>query len=139
MNSSTVLDGLARYLADAGLVRYSPTGVYPAGGLPAVVFGAMPDAPADVVAINVYDDSRDRDDWNPDVYVQLRFRTAGRNPSTTDDLGDGVFNELHLLDHTVFPGGVRLLIARRVIRAPHDQDAAGRYSRPDSYRLTINP
>ncbi|MCZ4557984.1 minor capsid protein [Rhodococcus maanshanensis] len=135
---SQVADGLARYIAAAGLCRYSPTGVYPVDPLPAAVFGTFPDSPADAIGLRVYNESGDRDDANPDVYVQLRFRRAGKDPRPTDDFADAVKNLLHDRERFVLPGGIRVLLCRRVVTASTTPDASARYSRPDSYRLTLN-
>lgn len=142
MNTEQVLDALARHLADAGVAQYNPAGVYtekPA--LPAVLFGMLPDKPDTAVAINRYDWSTARDDFNPDVFVQLRFRGAGRDPRTVERLADAVFAVLHwpIYHPTETWNGTHVLMSRRTVAAPIDQDANGRYHRADSYRLTITP
>lgn len=133
-----VLAGIAQYLAGAGLVRYNPTGVYTNTGLPVVLFGQLPDSPDDAVLINLYNQDNTRDDGTPDYYLQLRFRTAGRDPRTTEALADAAFHHLHNLTHHTW-SGVRVLSCRRHIRGPIDPDQNGRYTRPDSYRVVINP
>ncbi|WP_027503247.1 minor capsid protein [Rhodococcus sp. UNC363MFTsu5.1] len=131
--------GLAEHLAAAGLARYSPTGIYTGEGLPAVFFGTLPDKPDTAVLINTYNDDRERDDDSPDLYVQMRFRTAGRNPHTTPRLADDVFEHLHDRSNFTLPNGVQVLLCRRHITGPNAPDANGRYTRPDSYTLTLNP
>ncbi|KHJ74658.1 minor capsid protein [Rhodococcus sp. Chr-9] len=137
-DTTTLEDALAQHLADLGLARYEPTGMYGAAGLPAVFFGAMPDTPHDAIVINTYNDDRSRDDHNPDIYVQIRGRSAGRDPRAVDRLMDGLFDALHDTTRTEW-GSVRVLLCRRVVRAPRDPDANGRWTRPDSYVITVNP
>lgn len=131
--------GLAQHLAALNLARYNETGVYPDAGLPAAFFGALPDKPDAAVLINVYNDDRERDDTSPDLYVQFRFRTPGRNPHATQALGDSVFEALHDRSTFTLPNGVRVLLCRRHITGPIAPDQNGRYTRPDSYRFTLNP
>jgi hypothetical protein len=131
--------GLAQHLDTLGLARYHPDGVYPDGPLPAVFFGQLPDKPDAAVLVNVYNDDRDRDDTTPDLYVQFRFRTPGRDPRTTTVLGDSVFEALHDRSTLTLPNGVRVLLCRRTVAAPLAADQNGRYTRPDSYRFTLNP
>ena len=131
-------DALAQHLADLGLARYEPNGVYSATGLPAVFFGAMPDKPDTALVINTYNDDRSRDDHNPDIYIQIRGRSAGRDPRAVDRLMDGLFDALHDTSHAQW-GDVRVLLCRRTVRAPRDPDANGRWTRPDSYLITVNP
>ncbi|MGX6513257.1 minor capsid protein [Rhodococcus sp. SJ-2] len=136
---TTTLEGaLAQHLAALGLARYEPGGIYSATGLPAVFFGAMPDTPDTALVINTYNDDRSRDDHNPDYYLQIRGRSAGRDPRAVDRLMDAIFDQLHDTTHQMW-GSVRVLQCRRVVRAPRDPDANGRWTRPDSYVITVNP
>lgn len=134
------LASLAQHLASSGLARYSETGKYTNTGLPAVFFGQLPPTPDAAILINVYNQDNTRDDDSPDMYVQLRYRTPGSDPRTTENLADSVFALLHDVSNTVW-GTTRVLLCRRVIRGPIAPDATTptRYTRPDSYRVTINP
>lgn len=134
----TFLDSLAQHLATSGLARYSATGAYTPTGLPAILFGRLPDKPDAAILLNVYNDDRTRDDWNPDYYVQFRFRTPGLDPRTTEALADSVFDLLHDVSNVAW-GTTKVLLCRRHIRGPIDPDANGRYTRPDSYTITLNP
>ncbi|QIS18530.1 phage tail terminator protein [Nocardia terpenica] len=135
----TLLDALARHLAALGLARYQPTDAYPSGALPAVFWNLLPPKPDDAISITIYDEAFDRDDHNPDVYVQLRWRTAGSDPRTTDDAADLAARSLHDISHLTLPGGVRVLLCRRKIRGLTTSDATGRFERADSYVFTLNP
>jgi Bacteriophage minor capsid protein len=137
--SNRLLSGIAQYLASAGVARYSATGAYTGTGLPAVFTGALPDAPAAAICLVVYDDDRDRDDWNPDLYVQIRARAGTADPRPTDDLSDLIFDTLHNAEHYLLAGGQRVLLSRRTIRTQPTMDDAKRWSRADSYRFTLNP
>lgn len=135
-------DALAKHLAALGLARYTPDGIYTATGLPAIFFGKLPDKPDTAILINTYNEDRGRDQSTPDFYVQLRFRTAGRDKRTTDRLADTVFRELDDLvndrSNQVW-AGVNILSCHRILRVPAAQDTTLRYERPDSYRITTNP
>lgn len=137
-DTTAVEDALAQRLHSLGLVRYEPTGIYGTGTLPAVFFGAMPDTPNDAIVINTYNDDRSRDDDNPDYYLQIRGRRAGRDPRAVDQLMDAIYRAIHDTSHQMW-GSVRVLLCRRVVRAQRDPDANGRWTRPDSYRITANP
>lgn len=137
-DTTALEDALARRLHALGLVRYEPAGVYGTGTLPAVFFGTMPDAPNDAIVINTYSEDRSRDDDTPDYYLQIRGRRAGRDPRAIDQLMDAICRELHDASHQTW-GSVRVLLCRRVVRAPRAPDSNGRWTRPDSYRITANP
>lgn len=130
---------IATHLTTNGLTRYSPT--YTGTGLPAVFRGRLPDKPDAAVLINVYNEDYTRDDGSPDLYVQFRFRTPGQDTRTTNALAHSVFQLLHFTtdESNEVWAGVRVLNSRRTIAGPVELDGNNRYSRPDSYRITVNP
>jgi hypothetical protein len=132
---------LAARIAGAGLARYNPTGVYTPTGLPAVLFGKLPDKPDAAILINVYNEDYSRDYGSPDLYVQLRFRTPGQDKRTTNALAHSVFLLLHfdVDESNQVWSGLNILNCRRTIAGPVELDGNNRYSRPDSYRITVNP
>lgn len=139
-----LLEALAQHLTNLGLARWDPNLTnYPAGALPVVFFGQLRDKPDNAIFINVYNDDRSRDQGNPDYYVQLKFRAAGRDPRTVERLGDSVFralDDLHNERHNGHTwGDVRILLCHRHIRGPIALEATNRYTRPDSYTITTNP
>jgi len=136
-----ILDSLSRHIAAAGLARYSPDGIYGAGTLPAIVTGKMPDKPDAALLLNIYNDSRERDPdrANPDVWVQIRIRTPGQDPRTTNAVADDLFALLDDATHYTMPGGVRVGVSRREVATTADPDENGRYTRPDSYKFHLNP
>ncbi|MBF6460154.1 hypothetical protein IU433_14025 [Nocardia puris] len=133
------LDSFARHLDAAGLARYIPIGAYPPGTLPAITFTLLPPEPDAAVALTVYDEVLDRDDHNPDIFVQLRWRTGGTDPRTTDAVADAATRHLHDARHVRLPDGPRILLCRRRIRGVTAPDSNGRYERADSFVFTLNP
>ncbi|NMM84313.1 hypothetical protein B2J88_08060 [Rhodococcus sp. SRB_17] len=131
-----LLEALAGHLDDSGLARYAA--IYSGDGLPAIYFGSLPDKPDTAILLNVYNEDRSRDDATPDYYVQIRYRTAGRDPRAVELLADAVFRHLHDQSNVAW-GGVNVLLCRRILRAPTAPDSNLRYTRPDSYRITTNP
>ncbi|WP_067566140.1 minor capsid protein [Nocardia acidivorans] len=138
-DTATFVDALARYLDSAGLVRYQLVGAYAEGDIPATFFNLLPAKPEAALAITVYDELFDRDDHNPDVYVQLRWRLPGRDPRSVDRIADDANAILHDKTHLTFPGGVRVLLCRRKVRGLTTPDSNGRFERADSYVFTLNP
>lgn len=133
--------GIAQHLADHGLVRYAPTGIYPPAGPtdpPAAYYRQRPDTPADAVTITVYDENYDRDDGNPDVYVQLHYRRAGTDPRIVDQYAETVRETLHDRSRFTLPNGIGVKLCRRKIAGMSDPDTSGRWSRPDSYVFTLD-
>ncbi|MGW1740451.1 phage tail terminator protein [Nocardia sp. NPDC001965] len=133
------LESLARYLDASGVARYVPAGAYTPGELAAVTFALLPTKPDTAVALTVYDESFQRDDHNPDVYVQFRWRAAGTDPRVVDRAADSATRLLHDASRFQLPGGPRVLLCRRRIRGLTTPDSNGRYERPDSYLFTLNP
>lgn len=138
-----LIDSLGQRLAALGLVRYSPTIPFGADDpdLPAFVDGNLPPDPDTAVSVKILADRRDRDENSPDIDVRLRFRAVGDTPSVVSRHADAVYDELHVPDHEyqpqVWPGDIRVIDVRRIVRAPSTQDKAGRWMRPDDYRITL--
>lgn len=105
-------------------------------GVP-VFHGRLPDKPDDAVFIGIYLDDR-HNDTSPTISFQVRGRTAGQDPRTTNTLMDNTFGLLHNISNTTW-GDTRVLLCRRTIRAPLGADTNGRYERADSYQLILNP
>lgn len=144
--SNELLAALGLYLAGLDLVQYSEAEdvVYDEDpARPVYVWRELPVDPDTAVSASVTNDSRDRDHWNPDYYVRLRVRTAENAAVDADDLADRFFNHLHVPDHfyqpQTWPGGVRVIDVRRVVRAQSATDSNNRLMRADSYRITLNP
>lgn len=139
-----VLDALAQHLASVDLVRYSPDADYGDDdpSLPAFFLQDLPPSPDTAVAATVYSFSTDRDDYNPDVLLRLRFRAAGDSPATVALLANNVRGVLKWPDYRppqTWPGGVRVLDVRPGVLTSPVKDSNGRWMRADPYRLTLNP
>lgn len=130
--------GLAQHLDAIGLARYSETGAYGAGSLPAIFFGGFPDTPGRALTIRQYDQSNARDNANADHYVQIRSRCESTDPLGADVMADALFDALHDRSHFTLPNGVGVKLCTRKIRGVADPDIGGRYSRPDSYIFTLD-
>ncbi|UCZ89064.1 minor capsid protein [Gordonia sp. WA4-43] len=145
-SSSEVIEALGRRLAALNLVEYldDPDAVFAEDSTRlAYVDGLLPPEPDSCVAAIVTRDDRERDPYNPDIDVRLRFRAAAGATKTADDWADDTFTALHVPDHVarkeMWPGGVRVLDVRRVVRALSFEDSNGRSVRADDYRITLNP
>ncbi|MEU3476393.1 hypothetical protein, partial [Rhodococcus sp. NPDC006774] len=102
--------------------------------------------PGYAVILNMYDDVRIEDAWNPDFFVQFRFRLDVDNEDSlaVHDVADRFYQRLdfkraHQLSRLHLPGGVTVQWAERRITTDATPDDAGRWTRADSYRLTLNP
>lgn len=143
--SVEIMEALGYHLTNRGLARYNPTGAMTEDpAKPLFVLGPAPAKPDTTVTAMIYNDDRGRDKFNPDFYIQLRFRAAGQDLRVVERLADNVFAELDWEtgrpDET-WPGGVRVQSSRRTVRAPSapDGNTPKRYERADSYRITVNP
>ncbi|MBV6758356.1 minor capsid protein [Rhodococcus opacus] len=133
-----VREAIAAYLDAHGIAKYEPDDAYPDDlELPAVFFGAMPEAPDRAVTVNVYDWVTTRDKANPDVFVQLRFRGTA-DMAAADLPADQAFALLDEAEHYAM-GDVRVLQSIRRVTTSAALDTNGRYERPESYRFTIHP
>lgn len=145
--SSEVIEALGRKMAALNLVEYldDPDAVFTEdSALLAFIDGLLPPEPDTCVSAIVTRDDRERDPFNPDIDVRLRFRAAVDATKTADDWADATYAALHVPDHVVrgdkvWPGGVRVLDVRRVMRALSFSDTNGRSVRADDYRITLNP
>ncbi|GAA3963069.1 minor capsid protein [Gordonia caeni] len=135
-----LLDSCARHLDERGVATYSLSGVYSAPTAPAVFFGQLYDQPDRAVAINHYLTVPDPITHlgNPSMRFQLRWR-GDKNPTTVHQLADAAFGVLHTLTPGSWPGGLRFLWVQRLIVAPIEPDASGRWERCDSYEIQLNP
>lgn len=132
---------LGEWLADQNLAKYDGHG---AG--PTVMYGKGFDNPGYAVILNLYDDNRIEDAWNPDFFVQFRFRldVDTEDSLAVHEVADRFYQRLdfkraHQLSRLQLPGGVTVQWAERRITTDATPDDAGRWTRADSYRLTLNP
>lgn len=148
IDPTRLVHSLCTLMRDEGYWQFSLTSPYSENrNKPAAFFGGMPTDPHTAVTVRVYDEDTSRDDHNPDIFVQLRFRAAGKDIRAVEDLADKAFQRLHWpAEHQPevwpprgWPDSVHVLMSRRVVRGIAGQDANERWERADSYRFTINP
>jgi hypothetical protein len=120
--TTSLLDGLAALIADAGLAVYRPDGSYTAGET-GVIFTVMPDTPERVIVLTAYP-VEDTDLTDAITGIQARMR-CGTDPRDVDQLADGLFDLLHNR-RGLDLGGVRVALICRQSQAPMGQDAHGR-------------
>lgn len=135
---SSFLTDLCQHLANNGVGRWSTNGVYTGTGAPPIYLGTIPDTAGVSIAANIYAEDRYRDDGSPTLYVQFRIR-GDRDPRTAGQIADKLFTTLH--DHTNYQldNGTKVLLSRRAIQAPPEQDTNARWYRIDSYTFVLNP
>jgi hypothetical protein len=90
--TSSLLDGIAGLLAEAGVGVWRPDGVIedPDTG---IFRGVTPDKPDRAIGLTAYPVADD-DSANAVTGMQARMR-AGRDPNAIDDLADAVWDVLH--------------------------------------------
>jgi hypothetical protein len=139
-DTSQLLQGLAAHLTNLGLTRWNANGAAYTGNstLPAVFFEQLPNEPDSALSLAAYNDDRTRDRDNPDYYIQIRGRAPGRNPFATHALMDRIFTAIDDSSHILW-GTTQVLLCQRHIRGPLLADGNNRWSRPDSYTITVNP
>lgn len=134
----TFLTDLCQHLANEGVGRWASNGVYTATGLPPIYLGRIPETAGVSIAANIYAEDRTLDDYSPTLYVQLRVR-GDRDPRTAATVADKIFTTLHDKTNYQLANGANVLLSRRTIRAPSDQDENARWHSVDSYTFTLNP
>lgn len=140
------LRDLAAHLVNLDLVRWNPNGAAYTGPttLPALFFETLPPQPDHAISLASYNDDRSRDRDSPDFYIQLRGRAPGRDPLATHALMDRIFEALDDEEKPpnsshILWGTTKVLLCLRHIRGPLLTDGNNRFSRPDSYTITVNP
>ncbi|QMV84094.1 hypothetical protein HW450_06775 [Corynebacterium hindlerae] len=135
---------LGAWLAEHGLGTWSPNANYRASDPWPIFIGVFPTSQAitHCILVNKYADSRDddtmHDDESPHVYLQFRIR-GDRNPFTSEEKADELFQLLHNNTGIALANAPRILLSRRVVTSPRETDANGRFHNIDSYRFTLNP
>lgn len=132
------VEHLAQYLATNKIGQWNTTGVYRSPTPPPIYLGRIPDDAGVSIAINVYGDDRYRSDTSPDLLVQIRVR-GDKDPRTGSKIADDIFRLLHDQSHYTLDNRTNILLSRRHLRAPEEQDTNSRWYRIDSYTFTLNP
>jgi hypothetical protein len=129
--------GVAQYSEDAFTVGYVEK-----PELPAVTFDELPSSPDTAVSLTVAGHQTDRDPFNPDITVRLRFRGAGQDSRVVHRIAERVFDQLDtsepMAGRQYWPGGAVVLMCLRVVRGNAIRDTNERWMRADSYRITTN-
>ncbi|MEU2393973.1 minor capsid protein [Streptomyces sp. NPDC007369] len=131
-----LLDGIARYLDEQGLLVYDPTGT--TGD---TFIETMPPEPAEAVGLWLYgageQDARLGDDVRS---LQVRVRGTA-DPRTSRRRAEALYGALHGLAGLELPGGAWLVLAvAQQAPAPIGTDTAGRHEHTVSLRLDVaNP
>lgn len=132
-----LLEGVAQWLADAGVGVWNPTGVYGSGDT-GIILRTLPGSPDRVIVLSSYTVSDDPSLSDSVTGLQVITRWGGADPRPTDDLTDAVFNQLHGAT------GVDLVTGVRVVEALHrsgvtlGQDQNQRWRTSSNYYLTTH-
>lgn len=137
MTSFTVdlLEGVAALLAAAGVGTWRANGAYTAAET-GIVIGSVPQAPDRVIVLDSYTVSDDPVGADSTVAIQVRTRTAGRDPRTTSSLDDAVFDVLHGRPAGTI-GGYRVTQVWRQSGTTIGPDSNGRHERTSNYYATL--
>lgn len=138
--TTAVLLGLAGALEAAGLTQPFTTAKYSEDPTRlAVGLEDLPAAPPTALSLEMVGELDDRDQYNPDVYVRLRFRAAGKDVRVVHAFADRAKALLHTTEargRVTWPGGISVLTCFRTVRGTAAANANGLWMRPDTYRIT---
>ncbi|MFJ5883460.1 minor capsid protein [Kitasatospora cineracea] len=128
-----LLDSLARYLHDAGLLTYDPTGVR--GDTFAET---MPPKPDGAVQLTLYG-AGEPDPLGPWDERSLQVRVRGTaDPRISRTRAERIFSALHGLAGIELPGGLWLVLCvAQQTPYPLGVDSAGRHEHVVNFRLDI--
>jgi hypothetical protein len=137
---AALIDGLARFVAAAGLGEYDPAGVLP-GDLPPIALGAMPPTGDLAIVVTTYTGGPEPDSRNGWEYPRLQVRVRGANALEALDLERTVFEVLQTPGEQDLPGGswhLQDCYALQSEAAPMGVDDNGRHEYARNYQLTVN-
>ncbi|MGW6455031.1 minor capsid protein [Streptomyces sp. NPDC055078] len=102
-----LLDGIAQYLSERGIVTYDPAGA--SGNL---FIESMPSTPGVAVVLTLYDGGMESDSRLPYDEPRMQVRVRGtQDPRVSRALCARIRSELHGLGSVVLPGGIELILA----------------------------
>lgn len=135
-----LLPDLANHLAEVGIGQFNLRGIYKTFAPPAIYFGTIPDESGYAIAINHYDTITNlgRSTSTPALKVQFRAR-GDKHPHSPGQILDRIYQELHDRDRFELDNSTTVLRCIRHLRGTEESDAQGRWTRADSYTLTLNP
>lgn len=134
--TSDLLDGLAQFLADAGVATYRGDGSAYLAGETAVVFALMPQEPDRVVCLTDYTLADDAANPWSTVRVQVRTRGVPNDPMDVRALRDAVYVALQS-ESALTLGSVTVAQVLRVSSIPLGIDVNNRYELADNYTLDV--
>ncbi|NUK22071.1 minor capsid protein [Streptomyces lunaelactis] len=129
-----LLDGLARYLQDQGLLTYDPE--FEGGNC---FFDAMPPEPDECAVLTLYGGPEpDSLSGYSEPRLQVRTRGTPYDRRTSWDRSVAIFNELEGLGEIDLPGGVHLMLsfALQAVPASLGKDANSRHEHSCNYQLS---
>lgn len=127
--------GIAVLLSTAGVGTWNPTAAYAATDT-AICIRIMPASPDNIIMLTPYPVSDDYTLSDSVIGLQVRTRTGGEDPTTTDDLTDAVFDNLQGLYGITLSTGIRVQAVERRSSLPLGQDDLHRWVNSDNYYLT---
>lgn len=130
-----LLDGLARYLQERGLVTYDPTGA--AGDC---FIETMPSGPNEAVALTIYDDRVESDSLLPYDEPKVQVRVRGTtDPRDSRRRCAAIRSHLHGLGPVVLPDGTNLIlsVAIQAAAASIGVDSNGLHEHVCNFRMEI--
>ncbi|MFF9197342.1 minor capsid protein [Streptomyces sp. NPDC014779] len=130
-----LLDGLARYLADRGLVTYDPTGV--SGDC---FVETLPSGPDEAVALTIYDDRTESDSLLPYDEPRVQVRVRGTtDPRASRRRCAAIRSHLHGLGPVYLPDGTNLILSVAIQAAPASMgvDENQRHEHVCNFRMEI--
>lgn len=138
--SAEILADLGEWVAEQIGGTWSVNAVYRTSDPWPIFVGQIPpsDKLGNALCLNIYNVNRDRDNANPDVYVQIRVR-GDLNPFTASGMAETLEQLLHDRERFKLANRTHVLLCQRVVRAPQAPDEGGRWHSVDSYRFTLNP
>ncbi|MEU9557976.1 minor capsid protein [Streptomyces fumanus] len=130
--TSSLLDGIAGLLQEAGIGIFSPDGVI--GGQDTGIYRAvMPDEPDRAIGLTAYP-VEDTDLTDAITGVQIRMRAGPGDVDAIDDMADAVWAVLHNRQHYEL-NGVHVVLSWRQSQAWIGQDTRHRMELTANYYL----
>lgn len=143
----SIVDGIARLLAAAGVGAYDPDNPLPAGQTPITV-GAMPPSNGAAVCVTTYPGGPEPDTRTGDEYPRLQVRVRHRDPLAALDLDRAAYEALRFTTGGPntpgpLPGAeswwLQDCYALQSEAQPMGVDANGRHEYARNYQLTCRP
>lgn len=122
-----LLTGIAQHLATQSLGIWNPAGMYTADET-GIVLDTMPQSPDNVIVLSSYGVSDDPSQATTIVGLQIRSRTAGRDPRTYRRLSADIAFDLHGRTHLSLSTGLQVTQLLRQSWVSGGLDGNGRWS-----------